>query len=864
MSRLIVKNLPKETKEETLRKLFSEKGTVTDCSLKFTKTGVFRRFGFVGFSNEDEAKEAQRYFDKTFVNTSRIQVEFAKDFGDVKPRAWSKYSRETKEKPADASKEKQGTAKVKKKGKKKEDRVESLLGDLKDDPEFQEFLEVHRKDEGGNSSDDTDEEEDTEEKTVPDKKPEKPMSDLEYLKSKMKADASDDDRDDNDSQEKKSPKKQKQHKTSPVKQSPDTASATGTEKTKKFVVKMKGLVANVREKAVREFFKPLSGLKIRIPTNANKQSIGIAFVEFRSEKDLEAAMGRNKNFIGGKKIFLKKVTEEIAEAPKEEKPRPWELKKAQEEDGESIAESGKLFVRNLAYVCTEEALEAMFSKFGPVAEFDLPVDPWTKKIKGFAHVTYMIPEHAVKAYTELDGKAFMGRMMHILPGKSNDEKYESSERSSFKKKKDEQQKALAKSSHNWNALFLGADAVASAMAEKYGTEKSHILDDSNKGSLGVRMALGETQLVQETRDFLIENGVALDSFSQASGERSKSAILAKNLPSGTKQEELQEIFSKYGSITRVLLPPSGITAIIEFQEPSEAKRAFTKLAYTKFHYLPLYLEWAPMNVFVKDAQPASQKSSEGMELEEGQDTAGAETSQEKKDSGVESESEEEAEPGATLFVKNLNFTTDESALKTLFSKCGEVLRATVSKKKDMKNPGKFLSMGYGFVEYKTAAAAQEAMKTLQSAELDGHTLVLKLSNREALKPKVSGRKKAVETKQKSTKILVRNIPFEAKRREVEELFKVFGELKYVRLPKKLSGTGTHRGFAFVDFLTKQDAKRAFDALCHSTHLYGRRLVLEWAETAETIDDLRRKTSKHFHEGGPSKKLKRSALMESLA
>lgn len=40
-------------------------------------------------------------------------------------------------------------------------------------------------------------------------------------------------------------------------------------------------------------------------------------------------------------------------------------------------------------------------------------------------------------------------------------------------------------------------------------------------------------------------------------------------------------------------------------------------------------------------------------------------------------------------------------------------------------------------------------------------------------------------------------------------YRVFGELKYVRLPKKLSGTGTHRGFAFVDFLTKQDAKVVF-------------------------------------------------------
>ena len=32
------------------------------------------------------------------------------------------------------------------------------------------------------------------------------------------------------------------------------------------------------------------------------------------------------------------------------------------------------------------------------------------------------------------------------------------------------------SSHNWNTLFLGANAVADVMAEKYGTTKSDILD----------------------------------------------------------------------------------------------------------------------------------------------------------------------------------------------------------------------------------------------------------------------------------------------------------------------------------------------------------------------------------------------------
>lgn len=41
-------------------------------------------------------------------------------------------------------------------------------------------------------------------------------------------------------------------------------------------------------------------------------------------------------------------------------------------------------------------------------------------------------------------------------------------------------------------------------------------------------------------------------------------------------------------------------------------------------------------------------------------------------------------------------------------------------------------------------------------------------------------------------------------------------------------------------------QRAFNALCHSTHLYGRRLVLEWADSEVSLQALRRKTAEHFH------------------
>lgn len=68
---------------------------------------------------------------------------------------------------------------------------------------------------------------------------------------------------------------------------------------------------------------------------------------------------------------------------------------------------------------------------------------------------------------------------------------------------------------------------------------------------------------------------------QAAAARSNTVILVKNLPAGVQASELEELFSPYGSLGRVLLPPSGLTAIVEFLESTEAKRAFTRMAYSK-------------------------------------------------------------------------------------------------------------------------------------------------------------------------------------------------------------------------------------------------------------------------------------------
>ena len=122
-------------------------------------------------------------------------------------------------------------------------------------------------------------------------------------------------------------------------------------------------------------------------------------------------------------------------------------------------------------------------------------------------------------------------------------------------------------------------------------------------------------------------------------------------------------------------------------------------------------------------------------------------------------------------------------------------------------------MGYGFVQFFKSSDAEKALKLLQGKKLSDHCLELKRSNRASQQSDSNETSKPKSIQSGSTtKLVVRNVPFEATSREVEEIFKTFGSLKNVRLPKKV--TGSHRGFAFVDFHSKEEAKKAYEALCH--------------------------------------------------
>jgi multiple RNA-binding domain-containing protein 1 len=358
----------------------------------------------------------------------------------------------------------------------------------------------------------------------------------------------------------------------------------------------------------------------------------------------------------------------------------------------------------------------------------------------------------------------------------------------------------------------------SSVADRLGVSKAELLDPTSSDA-AVKQAHAETHVIQETKAYFAANGVNIDSFKQR--ERGNTAILVKNFSFGVKSSELRKLFEPFGQLTRLLMPPSGTMAIVEFARPDEAQKAFKGLAYRKLGDSILFLERAPKNCF---DSPATTHAATIETKARSQGFSAADT--------FAAEDIEAQLPTSTLFVRNLNFATTSARLSEVFQPLDGFLSAKVKTKPDPKRPGETLSMGFGFVEFRTKEQAQVALAAMDGYSLDQHELVVKTSHkgmdaaedrrREDTAKKIAARR---------TKIIIKNLPFQATKKDVRSLFGAYGQLRSVRVPKKFDRSA--RGFAFADFVTSREAENAMDAL-KNTHLLGRKLVLEYA-SEEAID-----------------------------
>ena len=424
----------------------------------------------------------------------------------------------------------------------------------------------------------------------------------------------------------------------------------------------------------------------------------------------------------------------------------------------------------------------------------------------------------------MDGATFQGRIIHIIPASAKRDtgldEFAISKLPLKKQNMIRKRAEASSSTFNWNSLYMSQDAVNASVADRLGVSKSELLDPTSADA-AVKQAIAETSVIQETKAYFTANGVDLEAFK--SNKRGDLAILVKNFPYGTTIDELRKLFEESGPVLRVLMPPSGTIAIVQFAEANHAKAAFGKLAYRRIGDSVLFLEKAPRDLFrgdptgqvlpLKDRPATGQKLSVNDLLSRGDKT-------------------EDDVDTTSLFVRNLNFATTTARLAEAFHSLDGFVSARVKTKMDPKKPGQTLSMGFGFVEFRTKSQAQAALKVMDGQALDAHTLAVKASHKGHDAAEERRREdKAKKAAGQRTKIIIKNLPFQATKKDIRTLFGTYGQLRSVRLPKKADYTP--RGFAFADFVTPREAENALNAL-RDTHLLGRKLVLDFAE-AEAVD-----------------------------
>lgn len=213
------------------------------------------------------------------------------------------------------------------------------------------------------------------------------------------------------------------------------------------------------------------------------------------------------------------------------------------------------------------------------------------------------------------------------------------------------------------------------------------------------------------------------------------------------------IFDPHGAISRLLIPPSGTLALVEYEHPEEAAHAFRAVAYKRLGNSVIYLEWAPEGLLSE--KPTSSHLARADSLPEGVSPQFSEPS---------------VRSGNTLYVKNLSFKTTSERLGEVFGKLPAFTFARVQMKpgpSNQKGGQEKLSMGYGFVGFADKDSAQKALSSMQGFVLDGHKLYVSFAGRGADEEE---KKESNVGKAKTSKMIVKNVPFEATKKDIRDLF----------------------------------------------------------------------------------------------
>uniref|UniRef100_A0A672GP01 RRM domain-containing protein n=1 Tax=Salarias fasciatus TaxID=181472 RepID=A0A672GP01_SALFA len=409
--------------------------------------------------------------------------------------------------------------------------------------------------------------------------------------------------------------------------------------------------------------------------------------------------------------------------------------------------SPTVFVGSLPASASNERLEEIFSEIGPVKQCFV-VKKKGKAARGYGFVTFSMLEDAQRALKEV--KDYDGHKLFLSVAK--------------KKMRDKKKKAGLCSSITLRRIPQHVHLITSPHLPSAGEESGEAPEDSEQKPKASRK------------------------------KAVKARLIIRNLSFKCTEDELKEIFGKFGTVVDAYIPlkPDGKMrgfGFVLFKTVSGAAKALSEMNLKEIKGRQVAVDWAVTKekyvatqqpstsgtfYSVKQDEESSEDEDDGMEedSEEEEDDEGKEKDDDDDESDFdanddEDDSEEEdgndedesgrsqkktvkkqlpsdVKEGRTVFIRNLSFDTEEEGLEEVLLRFGELNYIKI-----VLHPDTDHSKGCAFAQFKTKEAADSCIAAAQDAAENGG---VRADGRKLLIVAAVSRDDAVKLKVNKTKV----------------------------------------------------------------------------------------------------------------
>ena len=361
--------------------------------------------------------------------------------------------------------------------------------------------------------------------------------------------------------------------------------------------------------------------------------------------------------------------------------------------------SASLYVGDLSPDVTETLLFEIFKQVGAVASIRVCRDAITRRSLGYAYVNFHTVADAEHALDQLNFTLIKNRPCRIMWSYRDPSIRKSGLGNVFIKN-------LHKNIDN-KALYDTFSSFGNILSCKVVTDENGV--SRGHGFIHYDRQEEAEQAIATVNNKLLEGKQVYVGQFIPKKEKLKSGeytekftnVYVKNLDPSIDEQELQRMFSEFGTITgAVIMKENGVSkgfGFVNFSHPDQAKNAVTEMLGKEIHGKILY------------AGKAQKKSEREAELKHKFEQLRLERLNKYQ--------------GVNLYIKNLDDTIDDEKLKAEFVSFGNITSAKVMR--DEKGN----SRGFGFVCFSTSDEATKAVTDMNGRIFGSKPLYVALAQR---------------------------------------------------------------------------------------------------------------------------------------